>query len=181
MRNSVSLALAATFLLFGCGKKEEPVMPQAADVLAAPAPADPQPSPEEAAKLLAQLPAPYNAANLDHGQAQSALCRACHTFTDGGPDLTGPNLHGVFGRVAGTKPGFMYSDVVKNAGFAWDPAHLDKWLANPATDMPGTKMTFVGIKSDKDRADLIAYLKIQTSYTPPASAESPGTPPASAP
>ncbi len=166
MRPALLIALATVILVSGCGKTEEPVMPQAADSLATPAAAAPQPSEEETAKLLATLPAPYNTADLENGQTQSAFCRACHTLTADGPDLTGPNLHGVFGRVAGTKPGYAYSDAVKMAGFTWDPAHLDQWLANPTTYMPGTKMTFIGMKGEKNRTDLIAYLKVQTSFTP---------------
>ncbi len=131
-----------------------------------------QPTADATAKLLASLPPPYNTADLLNGQRQSALCRSCHTFTEGGPDLTGPNLHGVFGRVAGTKPGFEYSAGVKAAGFKWDAAKLDQWLSDPKGFMPGTKMTFLGLKNPQDRTDLIAFLKVQTGYEPPAA----GTP-----
>ena len=122
---------------------------------------------KEKKALLAALPAPYNAGDLDNGQRKFALCRSCHTITQGGPDMTGPNLYGVFGRKAGSKPGYRYSDVVKNAGFDWDAEHLDKWLSSPRTFMPGTKMSFLGIPNEKDRVDLIAYLKVETGYQPP--------------
>lgn len=129
------------------------------------APAAP-PSDAEKAAALAALPAPYNTADLSNGQSRFALCRSCHTITEGGPDLTGPNLHGVFGRKAGAKAGYAYSDAVKNAGFVWDAEHLDKWLDNPREFMPGTKMTFAGVHDPKDRIDLIAYLKVETGYKP---------------
>ncbi|MBQ1542925.1 MAG: cytochrome c family protein [Caulobacteraceae bacterium] len=132
-----------------------------------PAAAAKGPSAKEKKALLAALPAPYNAGDLDNGQRKFALCRSCHTITQGGPDMTGPNLYGVFGRKAGSKPGYRYSDVVKNAGFDWDAEHLDKWLSSPRTFMPGTKMSFLGIPNEKDRVDLIAYLKVETGYQPP--------------
>lgn len=127
---------------------------------AAPAPTD--------AEKTAALPAPYNTGDLSNGQSKFALCRSCHTITEGGPDLTGPNLYGVFGRKAGGKEGYSYSDAVTAAGFVWDAGQLDKWLADPRGFMPGTKMTFAGIKGEKDRIDLIAYLMVETGYKPQA-------------
>lgn len=131
------------------------------------APAAPAaPTDADKAAALAALPAPYNTGDLANGQSKFALCRSCHTITEGGPDLTGPNLYGVFGRKVGSKPGYAYSDVVKASSFAWDAEHLDKWLADPRGFMPGTKMTFAGLKDPKDRVDLIAYLKVETGYKP---------------
>jgi cytochrome c len=159
-------------LLTACGPKQEAVMPQpkpAAGTLTVSNDAKlAQPSADDTAKLLAALPVPYNTADLLNGQRQSALCRSCHTLTDGGPNLTGPNLHGVFGRRAGSKAGYSYSAAVQAAGFTWDAAKLDQWLADPKGFMPGTKMTFLGIRDAKDRTDLIAFLKVQTGYQPPA-------------
>lgn len=130
------------------------------------APAAPSASDIEKAALVAALPAPYNTGDLANGQSRFALCRSCHTIAEGGPDMTGPNLHGVFGRQAGTKPGYKYSDAVQAAGFIWDGEHLDKWLADPRGFMPGTKMSFAGLKDPKDRIDLIAYLKVETGFKP---------------
>jgi cytochrome c len=158
-------------LLTACGPKQEAVMPEAKPAAGTPTVSNDaklsQPSADDTAKLLAALPAPYNTADLLNGQRQSALCRSCHTLTDGGPNLTGPNLHGVFGRQAGTKAGYNYSAAIKAAGFTWDAAKLDQWLADPRGFMPGTKMTFLGIRDPKDRIDLIAFLKVQTGYQPP--------------
>jgi len=150
----VVAAIAATTLLAAC-KKPEGAAPAAAA----------GPTPEQAA-ILAALPAPYNTADLENGQRKFALCRSCHTITEGGANMTGPNLHGVFGRVAGTHEKFRYSEPVKTAGFVWDAEHLDKWLADPRGFLPGNRMSFMGVKEAKDRVDLIAYLKVESGYKP---------------
>ena len=120
------------------------------------------------AALLATLPAPYDQADLDNGRRVFARCRSCHTITEGGPNMTGPNLYGVFGRQAAAQPGFNYSDALKNASLVWDGEQLDQWLENPRTFLKGTKMSFAGIPNATDRRDVIAFLKIETGYTPPA-------------
>ncbi len=70
----------------------------------------------------------------------------------------GPNLHGVFGRAAGAVEGFDYSPGLRSSGLVWTPRALDAWLADPASFVAGTKMTFTGYRSAEDRRDLIAYL-----------------------
>ncbi|RAK50737.1 c-type cytochrome [Phenylobacterium deserti] len=116
--------------------------------------------------ILASLPAPYNAADLQNGQRRFALCRSCHTIAQGGPNMTGPNLHGVVGQKAAVHPKYNYSEALKSANLTWDPATLDRWIENPRTLVPGNKMTFVGIKDPKDRADLIAYLAVEGGTKP---------------
>ena len=74
--------------------------------------------------------------------------------------MTGPNLHGVFGRQGGFETRLqILRCAVKSAGFTWDAAHLDSWIAAPRTYLPGTKMTFLGLPQERDRIDLIAYLE----------------------
>jgi len=85
-----------------------------------------------------------------------AQCTACHSAV-AGKKLIGPSLFGVVGRKAGTED-FAYSDANKNSGLVWDEATLDKYLTSPKTIVPGTKMTYAGVKNDTQRADLIAYL-----------------------
>lgn len=114
--------------------------------------------------LLANYPAPYNTADLANGKAKFALCQSCHTIAPGGANMTGPNLHGVFGKKAAANGDFKYSDALKNAGFVWDGEHLSQWLEKPQTYLPGTKMSFAGMKDAKDRTDLIAYLMVETGY-----------------
>ena len=116
--------------------------------------------------ILASLPAPYSQADLANGKSRFAQCRSCHTLPQGGPDLVGPNLHGVFGRQVGSKPGYSYSDAVQKAEFVWDGAHLERWLADPRGFLPGTKMTFPGIKTEADRRDVIAYVMVETGPRP---------------
>lgn len=158
MHRPALIALAA-LALTGCGQGQDAIAPAA--------PAPPAPTTAQKAALLAALPAPYNRADLDNGRRAFARCRSCHTITDGGPNMTGPNLYGVFGRQAGIHPGFNYSSAVKEAGFAWDAERLDHWLENPRTFLKGTKMSFAGIPDATDRRDVIAFLKVETGYTPP--------------
>jgi len=131
-------------------------------------PARPAPTDAEKAALLASLPAPYNAADLENGRRVFARCRACHTLTEGGPNMTGPNLHGVFGRQAGSKDRYNYSPALRDAGFAWDAGRLDHWLENPRAFLKGNKMSFPGLPDADDRRDVIAFLKVETGYVPPA-------------
>jgi cytochrome c len=158
MNRSVLIALAG-LTLASCGQRDKGSTPSA--------PAKPAPTAAEKAAMLAALPAPYNTADLENGRRVFARCRSCHTITEGGPNMTGPNLYGVFGRQAGGHPDYNYSVAVKQAGFAWDAERLDHWLENPRTFLKGTKMSFAGIPDATDRRDVIAFLKVETGYTPP--------------
>jgi cytochrome c len=138
------------------------------------APEAPSPGPLPAATpatpaqqaLLDQLPPAYRHADLENGRLHAGLCHTCHTLTKGGPDMTGPNLYGVFGRKVASRPGYGYSPALAAKDWTWDAAHLDGWLKSPRTYVPGTKMSFYGIPDDTDRRDLIAYLKVATSGGP---------------
>ncbi|GAA0638839.1 c-type cytochrome [Brevundimonas lenta] len=158
----LALAAVALLTLTACGESATPASDQPA------APAKPALTDAQKTALLASLPAPYNEASLDNGRRVFARCRSCHTITEGGPNMTGPNLYGVFGRQAGTYPKYNYSPAVKQAGFTWDAERLDHWLENPRTFLQGTKMSFAGIPDATDRRDVIAWLKVETGYTPPA-------------
>ena len=117
----------------------------------------------ERTAALTALPAPYDTADLENGRRVFARCRSCHTITPNGPNMTGPGLYGVIGRTAGTHPGFNYSNAVKTAGFAWDESHIDHWLENPRTFLPGNKMTFPGLPDATDRRDVIAFLSVEAA------------------
>ena len=88
-------------------------------------------------------------------------------WRQGGPNMTGPNLYGVFGQQAGAHPGFNYSTAMQEADFVWDGEQLDNWLENPRTFLKGTKMSFAGIPDETDRRDVIAFLKVETGYAQP--------------
>jgi cytochrome c len=102
------------------------------------------------------------AADLAAGQKTFAKCRICHTTEAGAPSTVGPNLHGLFGRKAGTLGDFDYSPAMKTSGVTWDDATLAKYLRDPKTFIPGNRMAFPGIKNDDEMADLLAYLKQAT-------------------
>ncbi|KEG05755.1 cytochrome c [Trypanosoma grayi] len=82
----------------------------------------------------------------------------CHTGSKGGANGVGPNLFGIVGRRSGTIEGFSYSKANESSGVVWTPEVLDVYLENPKKFMPGTKMSFAGLKKPQERADLIAYL-----------------------
>lgn len=94
-------------------------------------------------------------------------CIACHTFTEGGKAGLGPNLYGVVGGPQAHMEGFSYSNALKSKQGKWTYEELDKWLAKPAAYAPGTRMTFVGVKDPKERADIIDYLR-SLSHSPEA-------------
>jgi cytochrome c len=96
---------------------------------------------------------------VTHGQQVTAVCAACHDFTAGGPNRTGPNLHDVFGRHSAAHPGFDYSDAMKAHNVTWDYLALNAFLTSPGTAVPGTRMAFAGIHNDNDRVAAIAYLR----------------------
>ena len=89
-------------------------------------------------------------------------CRACHTLEKGGASPTGPNLHGVFGRKAGTAEGYEFSDAMKTSGIVWDEATMADYNRDPKGKVPGTKMVFNGVKQQGQLDDLVAYLKQAT-------------------
>ena len=97
MKVSVLAMAATTLALAGCGQSSS----QSGQAAAPPAPPA-QATPDQVKTLLAELPAPYNTGDIDNGKSKFAQCAACHTTAEGGPNMTGPNLYGVFGRKAGS-------------------------------------------------------------------------------
>jgi cytochrome c len=111
--------------------------------------------------LLLVLSTPANtagAASAASGQAVFNRCKICHTVEPGGRNIVGPNLHGIFGRKAGSLPSFAYSPAMKESGVVWDDDTLTKYLRDPKEFIPGDRMAFPGIKDEEQLADLLAYL-----------------------
>jgi cytochrome c len=107
--------------------------------------------------VLALAAAAAQAAPPDlNGQELYGRCLACHALAY---DRTGPRHCGLFGRRAGSAPGFAYSAAMKRSNIVWNAATLDLFLANPAKLVPGTSMTYAGVPDRAERAALIAYLK----------------------
>lgn len=106
-------------------------------------------------------------ADATKGEAVFQKCAACHTITPGGANGIGPNLHGVMGEAIGTgRGGFAFSDALTSHGGNWDWANMNAWLQSPRRFANGTKMSFAGLSSAEDRANLMAYLNAQGSNLP---------------
>ena len=150
--------LGAALLLMIIGKVSDalvhPHMPEKAHIAVTDeAPAAPSASGE------APKPPPLAEGGVaDAGKAVfQKVCFTCHTADKGGAVKQGPNLFGVVGRKAGTVAGFQYSKCVGEKP-EWSDETLNSFLWKPSADCKGTKMAMAGLK-DKDRADIIAFLK----------------------
>jgi cytochrome c len=116
-------------------------------------------------------------ADPEKGRRTAQVCMACHDLSQNGPNRIGPNLWGVVGRPVAAHAGFAYSPALKGMGGAWTYEQLDHFLASPARAVPGTKMTFTGIRNPRERAHVLAYLATigagRLPYPPPLAAAPP--------
>ncbi len=136
---------------------EETAADPAAEETAA-APADAGPGWDTPAALAERLAA----ADPANGQAEAAICMACHNFDPGGPNLVGPNNWDVVGSVMGHVESFNYTQGLQDrhaAGDVWTYQSLDDYLAAPMQYIPETSMAFAGVADDQARADIIAWLR----------------------
>lgn len=99
----------------------------------------------------------FAAADVAAGEKLYKKCKACHKLTDG-TNATGPSLFGIVGQDVGIAEGFSYSGTMAELGGAWTPERINEFLIKPKDMVPGTKMSFSGMKKAADRANLIAYL-----------------------
>ena len=101
------------------------------------------------------------------GKEISARCEQCHDLSKGGPNKIGPNLWGVVDRARASYPGFDYSSAMMTSHEAWTYESLFRYLKSPQGVVPGTKMSFAGLRSAQDRINLLAYLRTQGDSTAP--------------
>jgi cytochrome c len=153
---AVVVLVALMTIIAGCGKKSEETGSESGTV--------PLPSAATLGEQVVLLAdeylgiEPFAGANRGRGERQAQVCKACHSLDKEGPNMIGPALYGFFGREVGTRSGFEYSAVMRNANFVWTPEALNAWLAQPGRFLPGNRMTFAGVFEQGDRNDLIAYL-----------------------
>ena len=102
---------------------------------------------------------PGYAQDAASGEKIFVQCKACHQIGENAKNAVGPVLNGLFGRRAGTIEGYSYSPANKNSGVTWDEATFREYIRDPRAKIPGTKMTFPGLKDPKQIDDIVAYLK----------------------
>ncbi len=137
-----------------------------------------------AADVLPDFGTVLPAADVKAGEAVFAKCQSCHNVANGGANGTGPNLWGVVGLKPGSHAGFAYSAALTEFGAkqpVWDDLRLYEFLKAPAKYIPGTKMSFVGLKKSEDRVNLIAYLRAQGGTLPMPAPNPAAAAPAAAP
>ncbi len=100
------------------------------------------------------------AGDVEAGKAVAAKhCVVCHSFEKGGKVVFGPNLFDIVGKPAGAIVGFKYSNALKNSGLTWTDQNLVGFLADPEQFLKGTTARFAGLKTSKQKADVLAYMK----------------------
>ncbi|HEU0150813.1 MAG TPA: cytochrome c-550 CycA [Bradyrhizobium sp.] len=92
------------------------------------------------------------------GKASFNKCLPCHSIGEGAKNKVGPELNGLDGRKSGTAPDYNYSDANKNSGITWNEAEFKVYIKDPKAKIPGTKMTFAGIKNENEINNLWAYV-----------------------
>jgi cytochrome c len=92
------------------------------------------------------------------GKTSFNKCLACHAIGEGAKNKVGPQLNGLDGRKSGTAPDYNYSDANKNSGITWNEASFKEYIKDPKAKIPGTKMSFAGIKSENEINDLWAFI-----------------------
>lgn len=108
--------------------------------------------------LTAALPAAAGGDPAAGKMVFASQCAVCHSAAKGGAPILGPTLFGVVGRKTASMPGFVYSTAMKSAGGVWTNERLETYLPAPSKAVPGTKMTYMGVKDPAKLRNLIAYL-----------------------
>ncbi len=97
-------------------------------------------------------------ASAERGAQIAKPCEICHNLQEGQGPKIGPHLYDIVDRPVASVAGFSYTPALKAKGGKWTFAALNKWLTDPRADVPGTSMAFAGMSSEKQRADVIAFL-----------------------
>lgn len=109
--------------------------------------------------VLLAMNAAAQAQDVAAGEKSFNKCRSCHQVGETAKNTVGPTLNGLFGRKSGSVAGYSYSDANKNSGLTWDDAVFTDYIKDPKSKIPGTKMSFSGIKNEQEIKDLTAFLK----------------------
>ena len=112
-----------------------------------------------AVALIAVSTAAGLAQDVEKGANSFKKCLPCHSIGPGAKNKIGPELNGLDGRKASTVPNYNYSDANKNSGIIWNDETFKEYIKDPRAKIPGTKMTFPGIKNEQEINDLWAYIK----------------------
>lgn len=145
-----STCFLAAILLTACGNDIGSKQAKTFEQNSAPAPV----IPVKAAKDLTPI---------ERGAKIYKRCKACHTLEEGGRSKLGPNLWNVYGSKTASKEGFSYSKAMKAADIIWTEETMDAYLKKPAAYMPGTRMSFIGLKKQEDRDAVQVFMKAKTT------------------
>ncbi len=161
----MTAALLAMASVSACSQKpaEEPAATAPSETAAtepAAAPATAEKVPVDNVDTLAGVKLASFTGDPVAGEKAFAVCKTCHAV-EAGKNMVGPSLHAIQGRKSGSIPGYSYSTANKNSGITWTNEKLFQYLEAPQRIIPGTKMTYTGLKDPQKRADVIAYLDKQ--------------------
>ena len=161
----LAVAALAVIAVAGCSKSAQaPAAPSGTSATASSTSAENAAQPSPVLIKLDIKDATGNPVSGDpvSGKAVFMQCMTCHS-KDAGVNRVGPSLHGIIGRHSGSVAGFNYSSANKNSGIVWTEQELYTYLENPQKTVPGTYMTYTGVKDPQKRADVIAYLQENTN------------------
>jgi len=102
---------------------------------------------------------PAMAQDVDAGERSFRKCTPCHSIGPDAQNKLGPILNGLDGRKSGTIENYSYTEANKNSGIVWDDKTFNEYITDPRAKIPNTKMIFPGIKNEKERGDLWAYVR----------------------
>jgi len=117
----------------------------------------------EASSETGNIMAVFASTSAAEGAKVFKKCAACHSIAEGGKNKIGPALWGVLGRQAGSLPDYKYSKAMATHGKKWSFEEMNGFLIKPKDWIKGTKMSYAGLKSEKERAAVILYMNQNTN------------------